>query len=588
MRHLFVGLILLLAIPAITFSQTITIRGQVKAKSGPVAGAAIFLEGSSTGTATDTAGKFSITIRKLPATISVSAVGYAKKLIQIKSEDSIKFYTIALEPDLARLEEVVVVGYTMEKRRSLTVALRGAIAPGIRVESPRSPSNIYRSGKPVKVNPGSKVLTAGELSDFKKWKLWGDYTKAEFQEHSEHWGIKPIKRYCLQVQNKEGRAIAGEKAYLIRRWTNDTAWTAVTDNTGKAELWAGIKSEDNEQSEYIIVCSNQTHYNPRVFEHGINRITINKPCFATSSVDIAFVVDATGSMGDEIKYLQEELQDVIANIAARNQDLHLRTGSVFYRDHSDEYVTRVQDFGSDVSSLINFIKKQHAAGGGDFPEAVDDALDAALNKMQWDKNAQAKILFLVLDAPPHDHAKKRMKALVVQAAAMGVRIVPVVCSGINKSTEYLMRSIALATNGSYVFLTDDSGVGEKHIKPTSDNFKVELLNDLLQRLIAEMIYTESCNNVVKKNFDNEEEKDAPTLITAFPNPTAGIVQIKSSEKIKELYVADFTGKILERIYTGNKNLSYQADLSKYPSGTYLVSYFVKDKGWGSKRIVLTN
>src|SRR5690606_13481740 len=108
------------------------------------------------------------------------------------------------------------------------------------------------------------------------------------------------------------------------------------------------------------------------------------------------------SMGDEIKYLQEELQDVIANIAARNQDLHLRTGSVFYRDHSDEYVTRVQDFGSDVSSLINFIKKQHAAGGGDFPEAVDDALDAALNKMQWDKNAQAKILFLVLDAPPHD------------------------------------------------------------------------------------------------------------------------------------------------------------------------------------------
>ena len=50
-----------------------------------------------------------------------------------------------------------------------------------------------------------------------------------------------------------------------------------------------------------------------------------------------------------------------------------------------------------------------------------------------------------------------------------------------------MRFTAITTNGTYVFLTDDSGIGESHLVPTTGKYEVELLNELILRLI--MKYT---------------------------------------------------------------------------------------------------
>jgi hypothetical protein len=342
--------------------------------------------------------------------------------------------------------------------------------------------------------------------------------------------------------------------------------------------------EAESEHTYIIVCRKETLRYPTTFENGINRITLKASCVHSNIADIAFVVDATGSMGDEIKYLQDELNDVIANTAARNKDLNLRIGSVFYRDRREEYLTRFIDFQNDPAPLMAFIKEQSARGGGDYPEAVEDALTTALDSMHWDSDARAKIIFLILDAPPHDEAKVRMLALMRQAAAMGVRIVPVVCSGVDKSTEYLMRSLALATNGSYVFLTDDSGVGDEHIKPTTDDFKVELLNNLLLRVIAEMVYMEPCNDREKQEVPVISDNHAK--VSVYPNPTTGNIRIKTDDTIKEMYITDFTGKILERINTNLKTKFWQVDLSKYPSGTYLIRYFTEQKGWGAQKVLL--
>ena len=66
---------------------------------------------------------------------------------------------------------------------------------------------------------------------------------------------------------------------------------------------------------------------------------------------------------------------------------------------------------------------------------------------------------------------------------MGIKIIPLVASDANKSVEYLMRYFSVYTNGTYVFLTDDSGIGNKHMKPSTKDFKVEKLNDLIVRLI---------------------------------------------------------------------------------------------------------
>ena len=67
---------------------------------------------------------------------------------------------------------------------------------------------------------------------------------------------------------------------------------------------------------------------------------------------------------------------------------------------------------------------------------------------------------------------------------MGVRILTVASSGISKKTEYFFRCQSLITNGVYVHLTNDSGIGGDHIEATTEEKEeVELLNDCLVRLI---------------------------------------------------------------------------------------------------------
>ncbi len=594
MRFFCTVVALLLAGHTISFSQSVSIRGKVKDPvDSALAAVTVSVKGTALITSTNISGEFSIPVPKLPVTLVFSFVGFKKKEVFIKHPDSAKYISVTLSPAEAALDEVVVVGYGVSKKRSITASLsktsssayssRGleGAARGISVGKVDKAVSIRGKASPIH----SKTLTAGELSDFKKWKLWEGYTKAEFKQWSEHWGIAPSNRYCVQVQNEDRKGIAGEKVYLIDLQTKDTAWRSVTDNTGKAELWANFTGTDNNKSVYAIVCGGQTNRIPTTFENGINHITLKRVCAHSNIADIAFVVDATGSMGDEIQYLQEELQDVIVSTSDNNKGIDLHVGAVFYRDHDDEYLTRSIDLQSDPSPLLRFIKNQSAAGGGDYEEAVEDALTTALDSLHWNINARAKILFLILDAPPHDEAKGKMKDLMIRAAAMGIRIVPVVCSGIDKSTEYLMRSIALTTNGSYVFLTDDSGVGDTHLKPTTDNFKVELLNDLLQRLITEMTFIAPCNDKEKLEEPINPDKNI-AKVAIYPNPSTGRIQIRSSEKIKELFISDFTGKVLEKIDTRSNSENWQANLSNYPSGTYLIQYFTEQNSWGAEKVLL--
>ncbi len=120
----------------------------------------------------------------------------------------------------------------------------------------------------------------------------------------------------------------------------------------------------------------------------------------------------------------------------------------------------------------------------------DAALRVAVDELQWSAQARTRIAFLLLDAPPHEDRQvmEEYRELVKSAAAKGIRIVPVTASGIDKATEFLMRQTAIATNGTYVFITNDSGIGNDHLEATVGDYEVEFLNDLLVRLVGE--YTE--------------------------------------------------------------------------------------------------
>jgi hypothetical protein len=119
------------------------------------------------------------------------------------------------------------------------------------------------------------------------------------------------------------------------------------------------------------------------------------------------VLDTTGSMGGLIEGAKRKIWSIATTIADSNPDADIRMGLVAYRDIGDEYVTKAFGLTADIQDLYADLLELKARGGGDWPESVNEALDVAVNKLQWTADGDVRrIIFLVGDAPPHmDYAQ---------------------------------------------------------------------------------------------------------------------------------------------------------------------------------------
>lgn len=393
-----------------------------------------------------------------------------------------------------------------------------------KLEEDESPTD--GPGAPDQPAPHAGLLTAGEWNDLHNWnKHWLDLlTDGEIDEYQKTYNFFPKQRFTVLLTNAQDFPVADASVRLLTA-SGENIWTARTDNTGKAELWAGLFDNKSLQKLRVEAEVKGVKYDlgtPKDAKAGINRHKIEVDCNAPKNVDIVWAVDATGSMGDEIEYLKTELLDVIGRAKANNPDLAVRMGTVFYRDQGDEYITKSSALTPDIAKTVGFIRNQFAGGGGDYPEAVHSALEEAIFNQPWSETAIARICFVVLDASPHQSPEinASLERSIREAARRGIRIVPVTASGIQKDTEFLMKFFGLATNGTYVFLTDHSGIGGKHLEPTSDEYKVEPLNDLLVRLITEYTTLKTCQGQSAIRFEEVQQQNPAQAWQAlyYPNP----------------------------------------------------------------------
>ncbi len=335
------------------------------------------------------------------------------------------------------------------------------------------------------IQPQGGLVTAGEWNDLDNWDFYQKtLMKEPFKGFPDDWQMYTNHRIAVALTTKNKPA-ANATVTLFR---NDTPiWTAKTNNLGRAELWVGAFQKEKELNTALLrlKVNEQWVSTAAISETQVNRIALDETLPSpTNQVQIAFMVDATGSMGDELEFLKMDLKKVINEVQKTNSQLKISTATVFYRDEGDEYVVKHSPFTEDINQTTEFISQQRADGGGDFPEAVDKAL-VQLNQLQWQPEARTRIAFLVLDAPPHNKPAviSSIQYSVKTAAASGIKLIPVVASGIDKTTEFLMRFIAMYTNGTYVFITDHSGIGNKHLEPSVGEYQVEKLSDLMVRLI---------------------------------------------------------------------------------------------------------
>ena len=340
----------------------------------------------------------------------------------------------------------------------------------------------------IVIKPGQ--LTACAYDDNEHFSFWkslvSQYAQTNesnglFQNYYEIFEFKTYNRLIIKVPTN-----VDAKVHLVDDQKNVLA-TSIPNANGIAYLYPTVaRSVYNICLEYVK--TGETEITTQYEEiQGDTEFVIDGETFKNDVIQLMFVIDTTGSMGDEIRYLKSEIKNVIENVNIDQNNVRL--GLLFYRDEGDSYVTKLSDFTTDIAYQIDFISNQSANGGGDYPEAVDQALNEAINKASWSSNGteSTKILIHVLDAPPH-YTKTNLQLFsksIISAAEKGIRIIPVASSGINKWTEFLLRTEALMTGGTYTYITNDSGIGGGHIDATVPEKVVEYLNAMLIRLINE-------------------------------------------------------------------------------------------------------
>ncbi len=208
------------------------------------------------------------------------------------------------------------------------------------------------------------------------------------------------------------------------------------------------------------------------------------------ALDVLFLLDATGSMADEIDRLKDSIAEVAHRIDGLPGDLDARLAMTLYRDEGDSFLTATFDFTSDVDRFARALAVVVADGGGDYPEALDEALADALAKPSWRPAEQTiQLIFLVADAPPQIHrtVPTPYTASMIEAAARGIKILPVSSSGTDDQAEYVFRQLAQFTGGRYVFLT--YGAGGLATGDATDiaqrDYEELSLDDLIVRLVTE-------------------------------------------------------------------------------------------------------
>ena len=345
-------------------------------------------------------------------------------------------------------------------------------------------------------NKTSGLLTAGEWNDLNNWKFWSNLlNENKYYDKTSYWKFYPKNLVAVQVVDGNNTAVANVPVELLKGGT--VLFSTKTDNAGFAYCWQSLFANDNGEivaEDYSLNVNGASYIEPLKFTlQGDEQLNVNVVVSAdakqaAAKADIAFIVDATGSMTDEIRFLISDLNYIIDHASSGN-NIALRTAALFYRDVQDEYITRYDDFSDNVSTTQEFVAKQKAGGGGDYPEAVDYALEAALQKLSWNESARARIAFLILDAPAHhkDDVIKSLQKSISLFAQNGIKIIPVAASGVDKDTEFMLRFFELATGGTYVFLTNDSGIGNKHIEASVGDYEVEKLADLMVRLIKKYV-----------------------------------------------------------------------------------------------------
>ena len=366
-------------------------------------------------------------------------------------------------------------------------ALRSAAAPEARQE--------LAAGLQQPARPADEQVAAGLVDDN------ADF--GEYLAYRERRAQLPVRarevqeRYALVVHDARGRVVPDAEVAVFAGTRALPLW-ARTDAAGRAWLHplAAVPGLGATLLEVQVRDGRSGARGAALLQRGQKhqlQVTLADAGRAPPKpqLDIAFLIDATGSMGDEIDKLKRSMRAVAEQIALLPSRPDVCYALVAYRDRGDAFFVRGADFTNDLPAFQQQLAQLRADGGGDTPEALNEALHTAVHRLSWRGDGTARMLLLVADAPPHlDYGAPSYDTDAMAALAKGIKLVAVGASGLDPVGEYVFRQAAQYTGGRFVFLTyakahDPSSGPGRETPHDVRNYSVETLDALIVRVVRE-------------------------------------------------------------------------------------------------------
>lgn len=301
------------------------------------------------------------------------------------------------------------------------------------------------------------------------------------------------QRHLLEVKDARGRGV-GDAEVAVLSPAGHAMW-ARTDGAGQA--WLHPDAFDPVRSPHyrVLVRKDGRQADARLVRGQRSAVEVRldvAPAAARARLDLVFLVDATGSMADEIDKLKATLRTITGEVAALPSQPDICLALVAYRDRGDAFLLRTHDFTNDVGAFLQqALMPLRAGGGGDYPEAMNEALHETVHQLSWRGDGATRMVVLLADAPPHlDYGTPHYDDDMLAALGKGIRIFGVGASGLDRQGEFVQRQMAQYTGGRFVFLTyadarqPASGPGRETVHDVQ-NYSVDTLDRLIVRLVTQ-------------------------------------------------------------------------------------------------------
>jgi Mg-chelatase subunit ChlD len=347
---------------------------------------------------------------------------------------------------------------------------------------------------PRPARPAHEIVTAGVVDDNADF---GEYLA--FRQRRAGLPVRErdiSERYLLEVTDAAGRPVHDAEVAVQRPGVAQPVMWARTDTAGK--VWLHPRAfiaggTDTTRTLGVAVRKNGVQGRALLLAGQTNAVQVRlgaSPAAQRPRLDLVFMVDATGSMGDEIAKLKSSMRAMSQQISQLPGQPDICYGLVAYRDRGDAFITRTHDFTDDLGAFQAMLARVQAGGGGDTPEALNEALHEVVHKLDWRADA-ARMVVMVADAPPHlDYGGPQYDRDMQAALAKGIKLFAVGASGLDPVGEYVFRQMAQYTAGRFVFLTyqdaadPGSGPGTQTVHDVKQ-YSVQTLDRLVVRLVGD-------------------------------------------------------------------------------------------------------